>query len=440
MDPTLNTATVSRDTIKEAFHEQEKRLLSTLSSAETMSATLVPAVVYIPAINQEQIDRANGQPKSINPLAPDEGRYVSLEEYWNTWYEHPYIHIDVSYEWSNGRLEAKPVPAQPQRRLYKWFFSILDSFVNTYPIAELIYLETGFRLTMADLETSSGAREAVRKPDIGVVRKDNPMRLESHERSYRGVCDMCVEAISDSSSSEVRRDTVEKMKDYALAGVREYFILDPSGRHMHFYRLIGDGRYAEIEPDVRGVVRSGVLPGFQFRLRDLKQQRSLEELALDEVYGGYVLREYQAEMAARQKAEGQVAAEAEARRAAEEQAATEAQRAATEASARQKAEGQVAAEAEARRAAEEQAATEASARQKAEGQVAAEAEARRAAEEQAATEASARQKAEGQATAEAEARRAAEEQATAEAEARRAAEKRAQALQDELARLRQQLP
>ena len=387
MEPTLNTATVSRDTIKKSFHEQEKRPLSshvsTLSSAETMYATLVPNVVYIPAINQEQTDRANGQPKSINPLAPDEGRYVSLEEYWNTWYEHPYIHMDANYEWCNGRLEAKPVPAQPQRRLYKWFFSILDSFVNTYPIAELIYLETGFRLTMADLETSSGAREAVRKPDIGVVRKDNPMRLESHERSYRGVCDMCVEAVSDSSPAEVHRDTVEKRRDYALAGVREYFILDPSGRHMHFYRLTGDGRYAEIEPDVRGVVRSGVLPGFQFRLRDLEQQRSLEELALDEVYAGYVLREYQAEMAARQKAEGQVAAEAEARRAAEEQAATEAQRAATEASARQKAEGQAAAEAEARRAAEEQAA--------------------------------------------------------AEAEARRAAEKRAQALQDELARLRQQL-
>ena len=386
MEPTLNTATVSRDTIEKSFHEQEKLPLSshvsTLSSAETMSATL-PAVIYIPAINQEQTDRANGQPKSINPLAPDEGRYVSLEEYWNNWYEHPYIHMDANYEWCNGRLEAKPVPAQPQRRLYKWFFSILDSFVNTYPIAELIYLETGFRLTMADLETSSEAREAVRKPDIGVVRKDNPMRLESHERSYRGVCDMCVEAVSDSSPAEVHRDTVEKRRDYALAGVREYFILDPSGRHMHFYRLTGDRRYAEIEPDVRGVVRSGVLPGFQFRLRDLEQQRSLEELALDEVYAGYVLREYQAEMAARQKAEGQVAAEAEARRAAEEQAATEAQRAATEASARQKAEGQAAAEAEARRAAEGQAA--------------------------------------------------------AETEARRAAEKRAQALQDELARLRQQL-
>ena len=408
MEPTLNTATVSRDTIEKSFHEQEKLPLSshvsTLSSAETMYATLVPNVVYIPAINQEQTDRANGQPKSINPLAPDEGRYVSLEEYWNSWYEHPYIHIDVSYEWSNGRLEAKPLPAQPQLELYNWFHDILRCFVHTNSIAVLINLETGFTMNMRDPNAASRKRRAVRKPDIGVIRKDNPVVRDNMDRAYRGVCDMCVEAISDSSSSEVRRDTVEKMKDYALAGVREYFILDPSGRHMHFYRLTGDGRYEEIDPDVRGVVRSGVLPGFQFRLRDLEQQRSLEELALDEVYAGYVLREYQAEMAARQKAEGQVAAEAEARRAAEEQAATEAQRAATEASARQKAEGQVAAEAEARRAAEEQAATEA---------------------QRAAIEASARQKAEGQ--------------AAAEAEARRAAEKRAQALQDELARLRQQL-
>jgi uncharacterized protein (DUF3084 family) len=45
-----------------------------------------------------------------------------------------------------------------------------------------------------------------------------------------------------------------------------------------------------------------VLPGFQFRYRDLKRQPSLEELALDEVYQGYVLLRYQAaEKRARQE-------------------------------------------------------------------------------------------------------------------------------------------
>jgi len=309
MQPTVNRTTAGNDIIKEWSHEQVRL---PITSVETISPTLPPA------INQEQTDRANGQ-RPVTPFAPDEGRYVSLYEYWNNWYEHPYLHIDANYEWCNGILETKPVPAQPQRRLYKWFFSIMDSFVHTHPIAELIYLETGFRLSTAALEQPSGAREAVRKPDIGVVRKDNPMPLAPHERSYRGVCDMCVEAVSDSTPAEVRRDTVEKMRDYALAGVQEYFILDPDDRFMHFYRLTADGYYEEIQPDAQGVIRSQVLPGFQFRRSDLKRQRAMEVLALDEVYAGYVLLEYQAEVAARRKAEDQAAAEAQARQDAEEQ-------------------------------------------------------------------------------------------------------------------------
>ncbi len=53
-------------------------------------------------------------PPPANPLAPDEGRRVSKEEYWARWYENPYPHIDVSYEWNNGILEAKPLPNYPQ--------------------------------------------------------------------------------------------------------------------------------------------------------------------------------------------------------------------------------------------------------------------------------------------------------------------------------------
>ena len=301
MQPTVNRTTAGNDTVKEWSHEQVRLPITSLTSVETISPTLPLA------INQEQTDRANGQ-RPVNPFAPDEGRYVSLYEYWNNWYEHPYLHIDANYEWCNGILETKPVPAQPQRRLYKWFFGIMDSFVNTHPIAELIYLETGFRLSTADREQPTRLREAVRKPDIGVVRKDNPMPLKPHERSYQGVCDMCVEAVSDSTPAEIRRDTVEKMRDYALAGVQEYFILDPDDRFMHFYRLTADRYYEEIQPDAQGVIRSQVLPGFQFRRSDLKRQRAMEVLALDEVYAGYVLLEYQAEVAARRKAEEQIQA------------------------------------------------------------------------------------------------------------------------------------
>lgn len=63
---------------------------------------------------------------------------------------------------------------------------------------------------------------------------------------------------------------------------------------MHFYQRMAVGAYIEMEPDADGVIRSQILPGFQFWRRDLKRLPSLEELALDPVYQGYVLLQYQA--------------------------------------------------------------------------------------------------------------------------------------------------
>ncbi len=317
---------------------------------------------------REQVEQVNGRPAddtgipgrweeetsdtAVSPLAPDDGRYVSKAEYWAKWYEHPYPDIDVSYEWNNGILEAKPLPTPSQIELYNWFLDLMRRYTqsqrvhgargrgdgSSQPIARLINLETGFNLTMPDPAELSGMREAVRKPDIGVVRFDNRTPWEEDDRAFKGVCDMCVESVSDSTLAEARRDTEEKKRDYALAGVQEYFILDPSGRHMRFYRLGAGGRYEEIQPDAEGVIRSAVLPGFQFRRRDLFRRPDIEELALDEVYSGYVLPGYQAAVARADREAQRADTEATARQRAEEQATLEARRADTEAAARRAAE------------------------------------------------------------------------------------------------------
>ena len=302
------------------------------------------------------------QPRSsVNPFAPDDGRYVTREEYWARWYENPYPDIDVSYEWNNGRLEAKPLPNEPQLDLYNWFLDLLRRYISTYPIAKLINLETGFVLTIEDPAEPSGQREAVRKPDIGVILNSNPVSWGGvDQRHFEGVCDMVVEAVSDSTPAEVLRDTEEKRRDYALAGVKEYYILDPSGEHMRFYRLIPEGRYEEMQPDAEGVIGSDVLPGLQFRVEDTQRQPDLVELALDDVYSGYVIPDLQIavaraedEAAARLAAEQQVEVEAAARQAAEKQTAAEAQRADAEVAARQAAEQRAEDEAAARREADE---------------------------------------------------------------------------------------
>ena len=306
-------------------------------------------------LQPEQVEQGDDRAALVNPFAPDEGRHVTLEEYWDKWYENPYPDIDVSYEWNNGILEAMPPANAPQISLGFWFLALLHQYVKTHDNAKLINMETGFVLTMEDAAEPSGIRKAVRKPDIGIILNNNPVSWgRVDQRSFAGVCDAVVEFLSDSTQAEVLRDTEEKKHDYALAGVQEYYILDPTGEHMHFYHLTPESRYDEIQPDAGEVVRSQLLPGFQFRLRDLDELPELEELALDEVYRGYVLLKYQAsvsaaaaEAAARQQAEQQAAAEAAARQQAERQAAAEA-------TARQQAEQRADSETAARRQAEEQ--------------------------------------------------------------------------------------
>ena len=304
---------------------------------------LTAGVAVLPAVvedehKEEQI-RVKDNPDAVNPDAPDDGLYVTEEEYWTRWYANPYSDRDVKYEWNNGRLEAKPLSTFAQLALYDWFLNILRHYVQSHPIARLIYLEIGFSLTIEDVEEVNGKKEVVRKPDIGVIHNDNPVGWEKDDRSYKGVCDLCVESLSDSTKRETYRDTVEKRIEYAQGGVREYYILDPSEQHMHFYQRDAEGYYVEIEADDDGVIRSRVLPGFQFRWDDLLRRPEMKELVLDEVYRGYVFPEHQ---------EAVARAAREARR-----ADAEARRAVVEAAARRRAEDQAAMEAAARRQAED---------------------------------------------------------------------------------------
>ncbi len=279
-------------------------------------------------------DSKNGAPSDTpdSSWAPDDGRRVSLEEYWEKWYENPYPDLDVSYEWNNGILEAKPLHNAPQIGLYNWFLALLLRNLETFDHASLINLETGFVLNIEDESDPKGERVQVRKPDIGVILNTNPVSWgELDQRHFDGVCDLVVESVSDSTLAEVLRDTVEKREDYALGGVKEYYILDPEGERTRFYALTSDGEYEEIPPDENGVIRSNVLAGLQFRLDDLQRRPRLVELALDDVYSEYVIPELraavtraeqaeaQAATAARKRSEAQAAREAAARQQAEEQ-------------------------------------------------------------------------------------------------------------------------
>jgi Uma2 family endonuclease len=212
----------------------------------------------------------------------EDGLPVSEALYWEKYYDHP----DFTYEWNNGLLEVKPMSNPLQYTLYDWFVALLRAFLEIHPMAKRMALEAAFRLDMT-------SHISIRRPDLFLVRHDNPIAFHDGDERYKGICDLCIESLSTSNRKAIERDTKVKKQEYAAVGVREYFILDARAVYTAFYRLGAHNRYVEIKPDAQGVIQSEVLPGFQFRMVDLYRCPSLIELAVDPVYRDFVLPEYQ---------------------------------------------------------------------------------------------------------------------------------------------------
>ncbi len=215
----------------------------------------------------------------------EDGLRVSEKEYWEKYYEHP----DFNYEWNNGILEEKPMADYKSFLMFKWFFlSLLEQYLTVNPIADIVGLEIGFKLSLPD-------KTAIRIPDLAVILKSNITGIDMDDRSYKGTFDMCFEFLSDSSKKEVERDTIIKKYEYSEGGVKEYYILDREGKETHFYRLEKSGVYSPITQKAGGVIQSRVLPGFKFRVKDLYQRPSLKEMIEDEIYKPFVYKDFQLE-------------------------------------------------------------------------------------------------------------------------------------------------
>ncbi|CAK0764760.1 Uma2 domain-containing protein [Gammaproteobacteria bacterium] len=216
---------------------------------------------------------------------------ISESTYWRDYYNQS----DTVYEWNNGRLEEKTVSDYETCMIYNWFMKLLLLFLETKPIAAVTSLDMGFRLDLPNKVT-------VRRPDLGIVRNDNPIPLLADDRSYQGTFDLCVEALSDSDRKQKERDTITKKSEYAAAGVSEYFILHHT-QGQAFYRLSANGFYVPIRPTKDNIIQSMVLPGFQFRIEDLLNRPIEEEMIEDPTYQGFLLPGWQRDKALRRETE-----------------------------------------------------------------------------------------------------------------------------------------
>jgi Uma2 family endonuclease len=78
------------------------------------------------------------------------------------------------------------------------------------------------KVMLGPFEMSIRDGRSRRTPDMLFVKPEHEYRFDSQR--LNGPADLVIEIVSDDSA---RRDHVEKLADYAIGGVPEYWIIDP---------------------------------------------------------------------------------------------------------------------------------------------------------------------------------------------------------------------
>lgn len=147
---------------------------------------------------------------------------------------------DEPGELVDGRLEAEEVPDLIHESVVAWLIHVMRAW---------IVVRGGFVFGSEAKYAVSHARG--RKPDVTVHFPGGP------PLPRRGVVrvppDVAVEVVSP-TPRDGRRDRVEKPDEYALFGIRYYWIIDPEERTVEIFELGADARYVRALAAADGTV------------------------------------------------------------------------------------------------------------------------------------------------------------------------------------------
>jgi Uma2 family endonuclease len=108
------------------------------------------------------------------------------------------------------------------------------------------------------------SRTTGRKPDVSVFLA-NTKALSASARVTMSPPDIAIEVVT-STPRDIRRDRIEKRREYARFGIRWYWIVDPSLRSVEILGLGARGRYEHVGDGSTGKLR---VPGCRGLVLDL---------------------------------------------------------------------------------------------------------------------------------------------------------------------------
>jgi len=163
----------------------------------------------------------------------------------------------VRAEWVDGEVVMVLPASDRHQDLVDFLVALLHIYIET---KELGWVRSApFQMRLTPLARG-------REPDLLFVKKE---RIDLIQATYlNGPADLAVEVTSPES---LLRDRGEKFAEYELAGIPEYWLLDPDRQRADFYVLGTDGRYRLVTVGEDGIYHSQALAGFWLKVSWLWQ-------------------------------------------------------------------------------------------------------------------------------------------------------------------------
>ena len=173
------------------------------------------------------------------------------------WSEEEYLGLPGNHltEFDHGRVEVLEMPSESHQLLVAALYRALMVFVGTSRLGMVLFAPFPVKLWEGKL----------REPDVVFMRTEHAERR--HGKYWQGA-DLVMEVMS---TDDPRRDRETKRREYAMAGIPEYWLVDPTSQTVTVFVLAADtDRYSVSGAYGPGTVaRSESLPGFAIDVRAL---------------------------------------------------------------------------------------------------------------------------------------------------------------------------